>query len=354
VAENRTEKATPKRRDEARRKGQVAKSPEVASAAVVLAGVITLMVSAPSMFSRFLDVMQRGLAQSGDTTLATRDGGGSLVGWVLTSILYLVAPVALAAMMAGLVANVVQVRPQLNLGLAAPKLERVNPLQGFKRLFSKNALFDLGKTLAKTCVVGAAAGLSIWPRIPEISAAVGMPPAMLLVTVASSVLSLALWAGGAMALIAIVDFLWQRHRLETSLKMSKDEIKQEARQSDLAPEVRGAIRRRQFTQARKRMMAEVPTADVVITNPTHFAVALRYDGSKPAPEVIAKGADLVAAQIRRLAAENAVPVLENPPLARALYREVDIGHQIPDSFFAAVAEVLAFVYRTARRRPPAA
>ena len=127
-------------------------------------------------------------------------------------------------------------------------------------------------------------------------------------------------------------------------------MRQESRQSDLAPEVRGAIRRRQFARARQRMIADVATADVVVTNPTHFAVALRYDGSRPAPEMVAKGVDLVAAAIRNAAEDAGVPVLQNPPLARALHKEVEIGQMIPDSFFAAVAEVLAFVYRAAGRR----
>jgi flagellar biosynthetic protein FlhB len=134
------------------------------------------------------------------------------------------------------------------------------------------------------------------------------------------------------------------------MKMTKEEVKQETRQSDLAPEVRGAIRRRQFAQARKRMIADVATADVVVTNPTHFAVALRYDGTKPAPELVAKGADLVAKAIREAAEAASVPVLNNPPLARALHKEVEIGQQIPEEFFQAVAEVLAFVYRAAGRR----
>jgi flagellar biosynthetic protein FlhB len=132
--------------------------------------------------------------------------------------------------------------------------------------------------------------------------------------------------------------------------MTRQEVRLEARQADVAPEVRGQIRRRQLESARRRMMADVPTADVVVTNPTHFAVALRYDGSTPAPVVVARGADLVAAAIRSIAREHGVPVLSSPPLARALYHDVELGEMVPDRFFAAVAEVLAFVYRTSGRR----
>ena len=132
--------------------------------------------------------------------------------------------------------------------------------------------------------------------------------------------------------------------------MSKDEVRQEARESDLSPELRGALRKKQMERARRRMLAAVPTADVVLVNPTHYAVALRYDGSRPAPEVVAKGVDLIAANIRRVAEENDVPVVREAPLARALYAQVEIGQMIPEDFFAAVAQVLAFVFRTAARR----
>jgi flagellar biosynthetic protein FlhB len=164
------------------------------------------------------------------------------------------------------------------------------------------------------------------------------------------VLDIALRAIAALVVLAAADLVWQRYRHEKSLRMTRQEVRQEARQSDVAPEVRTHIRRRQLEAARRRMMADVPTADVVVTNPTHFAVALRYDGKKPAPEVVARGADLVAAAIRELARDHGVPVLSNPPLARALYHDVELGQMVPERFFAAVAEVLAFVYRTSGRR----
>jgi flagellar biosynthetic protein FlhB len=182
----------------------------------------------------------------------------------------------------------------------------------------------------------------------------GLPPGALMMMLAGMIGRIALYVCLAFAVIAAADYAFQRRRHEKQLRMTRDEVKQEQRQSDVAPEVRGAIRRRQFQQARKRMIADVATADVVITNPTHFAVALRYDGSKPAPELIAKGVDLVAAAIREEAEKHGVTVLSNPPLARALHREVELGQMIPESFFQAVAEVLAFVYRTAGRRRRAA
>jgi flagellar biosynthetic protein FlhB len=258
--------------------------------------------------------------------------------------------VALAALAGGLVANVAQVRPRLNLSVAKPSFERLSPMAGFKRLFGKSAIFETLKAVAKTGLVALVAASALRGRMSELGAIVGMPPAAIMAELGSLVFSVAIRAAGALALLAVIDYVWQRRRHEQSLRMTKEEIKQELRQSDVAPEVRAAIRRRQFQQARKRMMAEVATADVVVTNPTHYAVALRYDGTKPAPEVVAKGVDLVAAAIRREAGEHGVPVLQNPPLARSLYAQVELGQMIPDEFFAAVAEVLAFVYRMAGRR----
>src|SRR6185437_12592904 len=252
--------------------------------------------------------------------------------------------VAVTALAAGLIANVVQNRPAITTAALGPQWNRIDPRSGFKRLFGVRALFEGGKTIVKTSVVAVAAFVAIWPRLQDLGQLAGAPPGEIMSQLGSSVMMLALYVCVAFLLIGIVDFTWQRYQHEKSLKMTKEEVRQESRQSDLAPEVRGAIRRRQFARARQRMIA-----DVVVTNPTHFAVALRYDGSRPAPEMVAKGVDLVAAAIRKAAEDAGVPVLQNPPLARALHKEVEIGQMIPDSFFAAVAEVLAFVYRTAGR-----
>ncbi len=253
-------------------------------------------------------------------------------------------------MVAGICASVLQVRPKITPQALKPQFSRINPKNGIKRLFSVTAVFDAVKAIAKTSIVGGAAFLAVWGRLDSLAAMTGMPPAAILFTIAGMVSQVALYVGIAFIGVAGADYAWQRHRHEKTLKMTKDEVKQEAKQQDISPEVRRAIRRRQFQQARKRMIAEVATADVVITNPTHFAVALRYDGSRPAPELIAKGADLVAAAIREEAERYDVTVVTNPPLARALYREIEVGQMIPDTFFQAVAEVLAFVYRTAGRK----
>ncbi|MDX6521594.1 MAG: flagellar biosynthesis protein FlhB [Gaiellales bacterium] len=347
--DNKTEKATPKRREEARKKGQVVKSSDVGTAVVLAACVGVLMVTGSRLLSGYSDVLRHGLTQTANPNLVSRGGIGDLAMWAMRSIALLAAPVALAALVGGVLASVVQVRPRLTLTTIKPQWSRVDPRQGIKKIFGINAVFETMKASVKTSVVGGAAFMAVYPKMNELAAMTGIPPGAMLVELAGLVVRIAIYVCLAFALVAAADYGYQRHRHEKQLRMSKDEIKQEARQSDLAPEVRGAIRRRQFQQARKRMIADVATADVVITNPTHFAIALRYDGTRPAPELVAKGVDLVAAAIREEAARHDITVLSNPPLARALYREVEVGQMIPDSFFQAVAEVLAFVYRTAGR-----
>lgn len=348
--ENRTEKPTPKRRDEARKKGQVARSADLNAAIVLMAGIAMLALTGPSILRSLEEVVVTGLARAGTPEAAETAGLEGLASWAGSSLAKTVGPIALVMAVAALAANVAQVRFRLTPQAAAPSLRVLNPLTGLKRIFGPHGLFEGAKAIVKTSVVGAVAFLIVGPAIPQLAALVGLPPEALLDELAGIVLGLSVRVGAAFLVVAIVDYLWQRFRHERSLRMTKDEVRREARQHDIAPEVRGAIRRRQREMARRRMLAAVPTADVVVTNPTHVAVALRYDGSTPAPEVIAKGADLVAAQIRRVAEEHGIPTLRNPPLARTLYQRVELGEMIPEDLYAAVAEVLAFVYRTAGRR----
>ncbi len=230
-----------------------------------------------------------------------------------------------------------------------PDPKRMNPLQGAKGIYGPNALFEGAKSIVKVLTVGAVTALAVGPKFGELAGLVGMPPAQLVSTLAHTCLSIAQRAAAAYLLIGLVDYVYQRYRTEKSLKMDKQEVKDEHKQTESPPEVRAAIKRRQFQAARARMMADVPQADVVVTNPTHFAVALRYDAAKAAPEVVAKGADLVARRIREIAAEAGVPVISDPPLARSLHATVEVGQVIPEELYQAVAQQLADVYRTARR-----
>jgi flagellar biosynthetic protein FlhB len=347
---DRTEKATPKRRKESRERGQVARSMEFNSALVLLAAVGVLALLGGRIMDQLKDALVLGLTQTGTPELVSEDGMRPLVGWAGRTVAFAVGPLALACAAAGFLASAAQVRVKVTPKALKPSLKKLNPLQGLKRLLGPNGLVEAAKAILKTGVVGLAVFLAIWPELQELGSLVGLPADVLAVRLGRSIMSIALRAVAAMWLIAVADYVWQRRRHEKSIRMTKDEVKRESRQAEVPPEVRGAIRKRQIQQAKTRMLADVPTADVVVVNPTHFAVALRYDGSLPAPEVVARGADHVAAAIRAVAEEHGVPIVSNPPLARTLYRDVDLGRTIPEELFAGVAEVLAYVYRTSGRR----
>jgi flagellar biosynthetic protein FlhB len=235
-----------------------------------------------------------------------------------------------------------------------PDPKRLNPVSGAKNIFGPNAVVETLKSIAKVGVVAAIVAIALLPKLPEFGGMVGISPVEFGSILTGGMSSLVKRAALAYFVIGVADYLWQRHRHEKSLKMDKQEVKDEAKEQNLPAEVRSTLRRRQMELTRKRMMAEVPTADVVVTNPTHYSVALRYDATKAdAPEVIAKGKDHIALRIRELAREHGVPVIPDPPLARGLYGSVELGHTIPEEFFGAVAAVLAFVYRTAARRAAA-
>jgi flagellar biosynthetic protein FlhB len=253
-------------------------------------------------------------------------------------------------LVSGVVSNLGQVKLKPSLHGIKPDFKRLDPLKGAKNLFGPNILFEGAKNLTKVAIVGAISAFAVVPKLGDLAALVGMAPADLVSKLSSTVLGIAQRAAIAYILIGLADFVYQRRRHEKSLRMDKQEVKEEQKSFTSPPEVRAALRRRQMQAARARMMAAVPEADVVVTNPTHFAVALVYDGTKAAPEVLAKGQDLVAAQIRKLAAEHDVPVISDPPLARSLHASVEVGHQVPEELFAAVAQLLAFVYRVANRK----
>ena len=349
-AGDKTEKPTPKRRTEARKKGQVARSMDMNGAIVLLASLMVLSAMAPKMVDSLKTMMSTTLMTISTPEVVTKDGLGPIVTSVAMTTAKIVAPIAAVCLVAGVLVNIAQVRWKPSAHPLQPKLTKLNPWNGAKNIFGQTMFFEAGKNIVKVGAVGGIAAIALFPQFDELAALVGMPPEALLPHIAKSVLAICWRAGAAYLVIAIIDYVWQRYRHEKQLKMSKEEIKQEAKGQNASPEVRGAIRRRQMEAARQRMMDDVPTADVVVTNPTHYAVALRYDGEKLAPEVVAKGKDLIAFQIRKIAEEHDVPVISDPPLARGLHKSVEVGHQIPEEFFQAVAQLLAFVYRVAGRK----
>jgi flagellar biosynthetic protein FlhB len=347
---DKTEKATPKRKEESRKKGQVAKSPDLNGAIVLLASLFALGIWGPHIWQEMGASMHSTLSMIATPDAMSGPGLGRLFMEGGRTTLLAVAPIAIVCLISGVVANVGQVGLKPSVHGLKPDFKRIDPLKGAKNLFGPNLLFEGAKNLTKVAIVGAITAFSVIPKLDDLAALVGMPPAALVSDLAQTVLGIAKRAAIAYILIGIIDFAYQRWRHEKSLKMDKQEVKEETKSFSSPPEVRAAMRRRQMSAARARMMADVPEADVVVTNPTHFAVALVYDGTKPAPEVLAKGQDLVAAQIRKIAAENGVPVISDPPLARSLHANVEVGHQVPEELFAAVAQLLAFVYRVAQRK----
>lgn len=349
-ASDKTEKATPKRQEETRAKGQVAKSADLNGAVVLLAAVLALGAFGPQMFDDLGRYMRHTLALVANPDAVSGPGLGLILRDSGMVVVKAVAPIAGACLIAGLLANVAQVRLKITPKALKPDPKRLDPLKGAKNIFGINAVFESGKAITKVLLMGAVVGAAILPEIPQLAALVGMHPADLVDYVAGDIMQVAQRAAAAYIVIAAADFVYQRHRFDKQQRMDVSEVRREQKEQNVPPEVRAMLRRRAMQAGRARMMAAVPTADVVVTNPTHYAVALRYESGMASPEVVAKGQDLIALQIRRLAAEHRVPIVPNPPLARSLHACVEVGRQIPEELFAAVAHVLAFVYRTAGRR----
>ena len=354
MAGDKTEKATPKKRREARQKGQVARSTDLQGAVVLLAGIIALGSAGPGMVQRMADVMRAGIAQMSSPDVVSKKGIGILLANAGEASLLAVAPIALACVLAGVATSVGMVGFKPSGKALQPDAKRMNPVSGLKNIVGPNALFEAVKSIAKVGVVAGIVAVALLPKLPEFGGMVGISPVDFGTILSADLGMLIKRAAFAYLLIGAADFAWQKRRTEKSLKMDKTEVKDEAKQQNLPAEVRGALRRRAMEISRKRMMAAVPEADVVVTNPTHYSVALRYDGTKvDAPEVVAKGKGHIAMRIREIAREHGVPVIADPPLARGLHASVELNQQIPEHFFGAVAAVLAFVYRTAARRAAA-
>lgn len=346
-----TEKATPKRRQEARKKGQVARSMEFSGALVLGSGLIMVFLTGPAavhaMGGQMSDIFQR-IAHPASVVSAA--GLKALLSEMLNTLVSVLVPICGVCMVVGLTSNIAQIGFRPSLKAITPDIKRINPLSGAKNLFGPRLAFETGKALAKVSVVGAVAALALIPDLTHLGANVGTSPSELGDLLSSGIKGICERVAAAYLVIATLDLIWQRRRHEKMLRMTKQEVKEESKQHALPPEVRAAVRRRQMQMARQRMMAAVPKADVVITNPTHYAVALAYDGSHPAPVLVAKGRGEVALQIRRIAEEAGVPLITDPPLARQIHADVEIDQMIPSDLYAAVAQVLAFVYRTAKRR----
>jgi len=344
-AGEKTEKATPKRRQEARKKGQVLKSTEINSVLILLASFLLLRFLLPSMLDQIQDYIYNlwNKVPAGDVTVET-----IVPLFTATIILFLQLIIPLLGIVAlmGIIANLVQVGFLFTTENLEIKLSRINPIEGFKRIFSKKALAELFKSIGKIGLISYIAYRDLKEQVNTFPYLMDMELSKILIYLGQILFSILWKVILLLAFLAVLDYLYQKYEYETSLKMSKQEIKDEYKNIEGDPQIKGKIREKQRQMAMSRMMQEVPQADVIITNPTHFAVAIRYDAkTMDAPMVIAKGQDLVALRIKELGKENGVTTVENKPLAQVLYYNVDINEQIPENLFQAVAEILAFVYR---------
>ncbi len=346
-----TEKATPKRKSDAREKGQVAKSPDIAAAAVFLGIVIALHIAfnatVASAVQAFTIAFEHiGVHHELSVHSVWVEAARNLVPYI--SVFALTFGFAVVI---GVGANVAQFGFLFAPQMLKPKLSKLNPISGFQRiLISPQTAIQLLKQLAKLGVVVAIVYWQVNDRLGSFYMLAHGSPMDVLTTVEDVTFNIGVRFGMLLLVLGCADYAWERHRLAESLKMSKTEVKEEAKQSEGSPEAKGAVKSRQRASARRRMMAAVPRATVVVTNPTHFAVALEWDElTMAAPVLVAKGADLMAKRIRETAAEHRIPIMENPPLARTLYDKVPLDSPVPPNLYAAVAQVIAFVYKLKNR-----
>ncbi len=346
-----TEKATPKRRSEARKRGQVAKSHDFSGAVIFLTIVIMLhMMLIPGLLAA-LRMMHAAIDHTSFLPEPTIASASSSIGATARAAILPMALLFGVTITVSILINVFQVGIVFTLHPLIPNFGRLNPISGIKRLFSPQSLVNLAKQLFKMSLLCFLMYQAIHNNINHIYSLSEEAPHAIITFVDDLLFGVSLRFGCFLLVLGFVDFLWERHRLSDSLKMTKAEVKDETRQQEGNAEAKNVFKKRQREIARRRMMTAVPTATVIVTNPTHFAVALKWDDEEmAAPVVVAKGADLMAKRIRDVGRKHEIPVIENPPLARALYRDVPLDTPIPPELYSAVAKIIAFVFAL-RARP---
>lgn len=351
--ESKTEEATPRKLAEARKKGDVAKSPDVA-AALSLAGAAAVVLMSGGWFATSMAEQLLPFIAAPHTMLGGLEtGAGVEIGAIA---LWAVAPflgvVMLATILGGVGGNVAQSGLIFTAEKLKPDWSKVNPLAGFKRIFGPDGLVQFVKTFLKLIAVGVICWLVLKPHLRELENMAAMPPALILPTARDLALALMMSTIIFLAFTAGADFLWQRYRFAERMKMSKEELKEDYKQSEGDPHVKAKLKQIRAQRSRQRMMQNVPKATVIVTNPTHYSVALRYEPGEgdAAPICVAKGVDALAMRIREVGREHNVPIVENVPLARALYAAVDIDETIPREHFEAAAKVIGFVLQKRKKR----
>jgi len=347
-----TEPATPRRRNEARSKGQVARSHDLSVAVLLLVGLLAMDWLGPGLWRSLLSVMQSSLTAASEVRIDAASLVAITPAWEVARRL---APLLVLLFLAILATLLVQVGPLLTWQPLTPSLGKLNPLSGAKRLFSIRSLMQTALNCGKLVVVSVAGYVTMAGSMAAIVFAFSLGLDDVLGLGWSLTLRLGVALAVLLLVLALLDYAWQRYRFEKDLRMTKEEVKDELRSMEGDPAIKRRRRQLQLQMAMKRLRKEVPKADVVVTNPTHVAVAIQYDGqSMAAPKVVAKGADEIALKIRHIASEFGVPIVERRALARALYDAVEVGQSIPERFYRAIAEILAYVYELTGRSPAVA
>ena len=341
-----TEKATPKKRQDARKKGQVLQSKEITSALILILLFVGLRIFGIGMYNELSAFMKRMINGYVDgETLPTTSVLSVIFLDAVMVLIKATGPLFLIAMVTGIATGYAQVGFLFTTETLSFKLNKLNPLNGLKRIFSMRAFVELAKSVIKLTIICVITYSYLEKQVVNVLNLMGMDVMGIATFIATVALNLGIRISAAMIILSVFDYAYQWWEYEKNLKMSKQEVKEEYKQTEGNPEIKSKIKQKQRQISMRRMLHDVPKADVVITNPTHFAVAIKYDPEvSSAPVVIAKGQDFIALRIREVAKENSVEIVENKPLARNLYETVEIGQSIPSELYQAVAEVLAFVY----------
>lgn len=345
-----TEPASQKKLEDARKEGQVAKSKEVANATGILALFLVLKFWIGNMGTQMLGLFQAIYTRIAEATVMWNGNMPANDMWVLFQemiyqVFSLIAPIILIAYVVAFVSDLVQVKWKPTSKLLKPKFSKLNPLNGFKRIFSVNSVVELLKSLAKLLLIGAIVYSYLQDKWQDLFLLYNIPLMQAIQMTGELVTDLGIRIAIIYILIAAADYIYQKVKFSKDMRMTKQEVKEEYKQQEGDPQVKGKIRQKMREVSQRRMMQSLPQADVVITNPTHYAVAIKYDPDvADAPVVLAKGEDYLARKIKEIAKENKIEIVENKPLARMLYANVEVGEQVPPELYQAVAEVLAFVY----------
>jgi flagellar biosynthetic protein FlhB len=351
-AGEKTESPTPRRREEAREKGQVARSNDLSAALLLLGGMIGLRFMGPNIMAVLIRSFRENLDVTDPSAFVSADVV-SITASIGMALLSAAGPIMLLLVLLAVVSNVLQIGLRFTTQPLQPKLDKLNPITGFSRIFSARTVVQFVINLLKLGIVTLVAYYGIRGRMDQIMLALGVSGWPQLILISTVLYQLGLQLAFALLLIALLDFGWQRYKFERDLRMSKQEVKEEMRRMEGDPILKQRRRRMQLAAAMQHIRTTVPTADVVVTNPTELAIAIKYDAHQmSAPKVVAKGADFLAKRIREIAIQNAIPIVERKPLAQALYKTVEVGREVPEEFYKAIAEVLAYVYKLSGKSIP--